>query len=639
MRDGWDVALVACDAMVPDPQTTWKSAPSFRTNILPVQEDPDEPGRLIGYKANREHRGAPYYEQYRRTRDRLKADGCHVVIAPELMWDEPCADCVEFVRLASVRGPNPNCLACSGTGIIHTTKPSGLYAEADDVIGWLVWQYRDAAESAISHGADPEQWALRIVSSDYDLLQCVDDMIGVDVLSPHTGKVMRADDVIAKFGVSPDKVPHFKALAGDKSDGYQPFPGPRGENGKRGPGIGPESAKELLAKFNSDALAVVRAACSDVPPGDMKPNTIALLRRGGVAAAEKGLALAQLRVSLPGLDFAPILAGPAPVQRITKGPIDPESAGDAWGDDPLLHGERVVGDAFLDGREAVHTPGADVMPNVTAYMQKTQADPVPVVPPNSKTTGQDTGKGAQPHGAQQSDATAIGVSPMRASAGPSPSPAVVVPAREGAADGRAQRVEIVERKALVPGGRDERFELSPFGLEPQNIKMAYWMAERIAEARIFPKFGTPDQVLTVVLMGRARGFPALVSLENAYIIGGQVAWKSAFIAGTPMASGHAAYLSIVETDEKKALAITKRIRGGHDKEQRLSFTIDQASKLGYLDPPKEGKQPGPWHKQPEVMLRWRALVSLARMAYYDVVGGMFSPDEFRADGTATDEEL
>ena len=48
------------------------------------------------------------------------------------------------------------------------------------------------------------------------------------------------DEVIKKMGVPPEKIPDFKALAGDPSDNY---PG--------APGIGPKTAVNLVSEFGS----------------------------------------------------------------------------------------------------------------------------------------------------------------------------------------------------------------------------------------------------------------------------------------------------------------------------------------------------------------------------------------------------
>lgn len=526
-REGYDSVIIACDAYVEDATTGWRSAPSFRLKIDPVRPDPDDPKGRLGYKANRKARPAPYFEQARRTMKRLHADGCHVVIAPQI--------------------------------------EDGHYAEADDVVGWAVAKYTEAADAAIQDGDDPGNWAFRIVSSDKDLMQLVDDPYAVDVLSLHTGKVYSADGVTELFGVPPARVAHFKALAGDSSDNYKPFPGEMGDH-RRKRGIGDETAKKLLAMFGGDAIAAMEACIKDPPPADVEPSVLALARRHGVAAAQKGLELAKLRTDLPGLDFAPILAGHGPTLPIAAEESSPRQA------DPV---STPVPAQSADPRKCYSRPC------VCGFCGKDR----------------------------------------------------VAETRAPASD-----VKIVEAKAeIIPRPRNERFELAPYGLEPIDGQEAFWLAERIAEARLFPKFISKDQILVVILAGRARGFGALTSLDNASVIRGQVAWKTQFLVGCVIASGCAEYLELESVDSVKAVSVTRRIRGGTGEIRRVSFTIEEARKLGYLAPPAPGKEPSAWLRQEQVMLAKSAQMRAARRYYPDIIAGLYTAYELQHDAPDEDE--
>lgn len=96
--------------------------------------------------------------------------------------------------------------------------------EADDLIA----TYAKAAHEA---GAD-----VTIVSSDKDLMQLVNDR--VRLLDPIKNKPIGYDEVLEKFGVTPDKVRDVQALAGDTSDN---IPGV--------PGIGIKTAAELINAY------------------------------------------------------------------------------------------------------------------------------------------------------------------------------------------------------------------------------------------------------------------------------------------------------------------------------------------------------------------------------------------------------
>jgi DNA polymerase I len=96
--------------------------------------------------------------------------------------------------------------------------------EADDLIAAY-------ARAAAASGA-----VVTIVSSDKDLMQLVDDKIGM--LDPIKQKPIGAAEVKEKFGVGPDKVVDVQALCGDSVDNV---PGV--------PGIGVKTAAELINAY------------------------------------------------------------------------------------------------------------------------------------------------------------------------------------------------------------------------------------------------------------------------------------------------------------------------------------------------------------------------------------------------------
>jgi DNA polymerase-1 len=103
--------------------------------------------------------------------------------------------------------------------------------EADDVIGTLALQAREAGLEAV------------IVSGDKDLYQLVGP--GVFLLNPGRGgptgvapEWVDESNAGEKFGIPPEKIPDYLALIGDSSDNV---PG--------APGIGPKTALKLLDEF------------------------------------------------------------------------------------------------------------------------------------------------------------------------------------------------------------------------------------------------------------------------------------------------------------------------------------------------------------------------------------------------------
>ncbi len=98
--------------------------------------------------------------------------------------------------------------------------------EADDLIATY-------ARIALEQG-----FQVRIITADKDLMQLMRE--NVIVYDPMKKKTLTPDDVMAKFGVLPDKVADVQSLMGDSTDNV---PGAMG--------IGPKTAADLVNKFGS----------------------------------------------------------------------------------------------------------------------------------------------------------------------------------------------------------------------------------------------------------------------------------------------------------------------------------------------------------------------------------------------------
>ncbi len=145
--------------------------------------------------------------------------------------------------------------------------------EADDLIATY-------AKLALAKGIH-----VTIVSSDKDLMQLVRD--GVRMFDPMKYKYMGADEVMEKFGVTPEKVVDVQALAGDSTDNV---PGV--------PGIGVKTAAQLINEYGDLETLLARA-----PEIKQQKRRESLIEHAELARISKKLVLLDAHVKVPvGLD-------------------------------------------------------------------------------------------------------------------------------------------------------------------------------------------------------------------------------------------------------------------------------------------------------------------------------------------------
>lgn len=110
--------------------------------------------------------------------------------------------------------------------------------EADDLIATYTRLARE------------QNWFVRIISADKDLTQLKSD--GVCVYDPMKKKEISEEDILKKFGVTPDKIVDVQSLMGD---GIDNVPGATG--------IGPKTAAELINRYGN--LDNLLAHLDDIP--------------------------------------------------------------------------------------------------------------------------------------------------------------------------------------------------------------------------------------------------------------------------------------------------------------------------------------------------------------------------------------
>lgn len=474
---------------------------------------------LPAYKANREAAPPQAVEQFARVRERLVRDGL-------LLWGAPTF-------------------------------------EADDVIA-----------TAVERGVE-EGLGVVVASADKDLLQLVDDDRDVRVFSPFSDKLYRREEVIVKFGVSPEMIPDFLALVGDKSDNVQGVPG-----------VGQVKAAKLLHKWGTLADVLFNADKNTPALRD------ALITHGQAALLARKLV--ELRRDVP-IDFAELYKERRhqPLREVTAMP----------GND----------DGFdFDDNDDEGAPERETRDSCPIEIS---GPPKPVAPPAPK---------SDPKAAEQpkSEPRPAEAAPKTESK-PAPTPAPEPPGPGVAKAGPEPSTALI----VHPGD----WALT---LEPRNLKQAWWLAKVLFESRLYQAFGSAEAIYAVMLRGRAIGLDATTALASFHVIEGKPAMHADLIHGLVLKSEKAEYFDCKITSRTRAVFVTKRIGARHEVE--VEWTLDDAVSAGLMrkDPRtgtyhgvgREGKATN-WDKNPRAMLRARAKSELARLVYPDVVLGLYTPDE------------
>lgn len=178
------------------------------------------------------------------------------------------------------------------------------------------------------------------------------------------------------------------------------------------------------------------------------------------------------------------------------------------------------------------------------------------------------------------------------------------------------------REAEVPAPAPAEWERQ---LDPRSMEQARKLARDLFDSRMFSSYGTPQGVLSTVMVGRELGLPAMAALRSIHNLDGKHTLSAALMAALVMKSGLAEFFEPVSFDEKHATFETKR-RGARNP-VKLTHTIDMARQAW----PKgeDAWNKSGWGKNPTDMLVARAQSRLARLVYPDLLAGLYTPEELQ----------
>ncbi len=170
-------------------------------------------------------------------------------------------------------------------------------------------------------------------------------------------------------------------------------------------------------------------------------------------------------------------------------------------------------------------------------------------------------------------------------------------------------------------------ELIPTTPGAPTVSTAQWqmMMEQAAilvESGLLPReVNTAAKAAAVMLKGWELRIPSMYALSNIAIINGKpVASAELMLALIYRDHGDDA-VHFLDTSAARCLVAYKR--RGWTAEDFFEFTLEDARRAGLLGNPA-------WQKYPQAMLRARAISAVARLAFPDSIGGMYTPEELNA---------
>ena len=139
---------------------------------------------------------------------------------------------------------------------------------------------------------------------------------------------------------------------------------------------------------------------------------------------------------------------------------------------------------------------------------------------------------------------------------------------------------------------------------------------------------TPEQAVLVMMKGRELRVPPLHALSNIVIVGGKPACSAELMLAL-VYRDHGDDAVIVEESTPLVCRVSYK-RRHWDARRAFAFSIEDARTAGLA-----GK--GTWAQYPQAMLRARAVSAVARLAFPDSLGGMYTPEELGATVTEDGE--
>lgn len=142
---------------------------------------------------------------------------------------------------------------------------------------------------------------------------------------------------------------------------------------------------------------------------------------------------------------------------------------------------------------------------------------------------------------------------------------------------------------------------------------------------------TPEKAIVIILKGRELGLPPMLALSQIVIINGKPAMQSELMLSLVYSKMPNAQIDFIRSDDKGC--VIEAARNGTAKKMEIKFLNEDAIRAKLFEKSADkGKGPGPWLTYPTAMFRARAISSMCRVLFPDVILGVsYTPEELESE--------
>lgn len=194
-----------------------------------------------------------------------------------------------------------------------------------------------------------------------------------------------------------------------------------------------------------------------------------------------------------------------------------------------------------------------------------------------------------------------------------------------------QGISVVERPQYIVKTSEIDYRHS---LEPIGTDSAWKVSVTLANSGLYQKYNNrPEQVLAIIMRGRALGIDATTALDQMHMIQGKPTLSAQAVVGIIKASPKCKYFHLVESSVETCTWETWR--DGEPCPTKRTMTRKEADESGfslqpeYIDKKKTGQivTKDKWKEMGATMLMWRCAVALGRPVYPDLLNGIYATEE------------